>query len=354
MGEDESTEEAPRRVHKRRHRGRRFALVFFAVLLVVVLVGAGGLYMYSRHIVGQVGRIPDVFAIPDTQRPAGGAKDDLNILLAGSDTRAAGKTTGEDADPSDWAPGAGRSDAIMILHINADKKSAYVVSIPRDSWVTIPGEGKNKINAAFSLGGPSLYVKTIESLTGIRIDHLAMIDFEGFEQLTNALGGVNIDVGAGGHCTEAVGPQKMNGAEALEYVRQRKCLQGGDFDRVKRQQNFLRQLMGKTLSGGTFKSPGKLNGVLNAVTRNLSVDEEWSTGDMRGLALSLRGLRSSDVKFMTAPLGDPATGREGAASVVYLDKAACDELWRAYRTDDVGTYLATHEGGADVLGDNVD
>src|SRR5699024_4791673 len=206
--------------------------------------------MYSRHIVGQVERIPDVFAIPEAERPASGSKEDLNILLAGSDVRAPGGTTGEAAE-SGWAPGAGRSDAIMILHIDADRESAYLVSIPRDSWVTIPGEGKNKINAAFSLGGPALYVKTIEKLTGIRIDHLAMIDFEGFKQLTDALGGVTIDIADSG-CGRDAGTYDMNGAEALEYVRQRKCLEGGDFDRVKRQQNFLRQLMGKTLSGGTF------------------------------------------------------------------------------------------------------
>lgn len=349
MSSDARTDTRPRRA--RRHRGRRFALVFFAGLLVVVLVGAGGLYMYSRHIVGQVDRIPDVFAIPEAERPAAGSQDDLNILLAGSDVRAPGGTTGEDAD-SGWAPGAGRSDAIMILHVDADRESAYVVSIPRDSWVTIPGEGKNKINAAFSLGGPSLYVKTIERLTGIRIDHLAMIDFEGFKQLTDTLGGVTIDIAESG-CARDAGTYEMGGEEALKYVRQRKCLEGGDFDRVKRQQNFLRQLMGKTLSGGTFTNPGKLNGVLNAVTQNLSVDEGWSAGDMRGLAVSLRGLRSADVKFMTAPLADPPTGREGSASVVYLDEAACEDLWEAYRTDDVGTYLATTEGGADVLEDSV-
>lgn len=336
---------------KRRHRGRRFALIFFTGLVVIALVAGGGLYFYSRHIVGQVGRVPDVFKIPEAERASGGAKGDLNILLAGSDVRAEGGTTGKVASGKEWAVGASRSDAIMVLHVNAARDAAHVVSIPRDSWVTIPGKGKNKINAAFSLGGPSLYVKTVEKLTGVRIDHLAVIDFRGFQQLTNALGGVKIEIPEEA-CGYDVGRYAMDGKEALEYVRQRKCLADGDFGRVKRQQNFLRTLLGQTLAGGTFKSPRKVNGVLNAVTKNLSVDEQWSGGDMRKLAISLRNVRSSDIQFMTVPIGDPATGREGAASVVYLDRAKGDDLWEAVRKDDVGTYLATTQG-ADVLGKDV-
>src|SRR5699024_1557062 len=104
--------------------------------------GAGGLYLYSRQIVDQIDRIPGAFDIPDVERPKSGSTDDLNILLAGSDVRAPGGTTGENAQ-SEWAPNAGRSDTIMILHIDGDRESAYVASIPRDSWVTIPGHGKN-------------------------------------------------------------------------------------------------------------------------------------------------------------------------------------------------------------------
>lgn len=326
----------------RRRRRRKFAVVFFIGLVILALVATGSVYFYANRIVGQVDRIPDAFEIPDAQRPADESTGDLNILLAGSDARASG------ASASEWAPGASRTDAIMLLHIDADRESAQFISIPRDSWVTIPGVGKDKINAAFSLGGPSLYVSTVEKLTGVRIDHLALVDFKGFEQITDALGGVDITVAESG-CGERAGRQSMDGAEALRYVRQRSCLARGDFDRVQRQQRFLRSILRQTMAGGVFRSPGELNGVLNAMTRNLSVDGDWARGDMLRLAYRLRGLRPDDMTFLTAPLAEQPTGRESGASVVYLDPHDGRRLWRAVRRDDVGTYLAQDGSRADVL-----
>ena len=178
----------------------------------------------------------------------------------------------------------------MIVHLSGDRKSAAVMSIPRDSWVEIPGRGMNKINAAYSFGGPKLFVATVEKLTNIRIDHLAFIDWDGFIGLTDALGGVDItlaDSVQGALRQDASGQVRthFNGVEALDFVRERYTVPGGDFGRQKRQQAFLRALMTKMMDAGSLKNPLKLVKVLDAITRNLSVDAGFTTGEMRGIGL---------------------------------------------------------------------
>jgi LCP family protein required for cell wall assembly len=334
-------------------------LFLLGAFVFLIACAVGGVYYLTNQLGNEVDRIPGVFAgLDESQRPtkpaSGAGADAVNILLAGSDTRSVAQTTGKGATGTEWAPGAQRSDTIMILHIDGDRQHASVISIPRDSWVNIPGFGMNKINAAFSFGGPSLYVQTIEQLTGLRIDHLAVIDLQGFANLTDALGGVTIDVPRTvtntltGQVWHA-GVQKLNGKQALLYVRQRYGLPGGDFDRIKRQQYFLRQLMRQSLSAGTLANPFKFHSALSAVAKNLSVDDEFSNGEMRSLAFSLRDLRSDDVDFLTVPL--LGTGTRGAASVVLLDKKADQSLFKAVRIDDLGTWLATHDG--DTIGATV-
>ena len=267
------------------------------------------------------------------------AGDALNILLLGSDSRISA------GNPQDWVSGAQRTDAIMLLHLAADRKSASVVSIPRDSWVDIPGRGMNKINAAFSFGGPSLMIRTVESVTGVHIDHVVVIDFTGFKQITDALGGVKICVPktvSDGIGTVKAGCQIMNGETALQYVRQRKTLAGGDFDRVRRQQNWIRQVMRKLAAGSTLSNPMKLNSALDALTSSTATDDAFTIDDMYDLALDYQGVDVSEVAFFTAPLADPATGYEGAQSVVYLDDAQNTLLWKAYREDKVNAYIAEY------------
>ncbi len=322
---------------------RRLLRVLVLLLAIVVLLTGGvvvAIFVGSQQLAGQTHKLPDVFAIPEAERPAKpapgqpGAKS-LNILLAGSDRRSEGPTTGERATDAEWVPGLQRSDTIMVLHITGDRRSAYLISLPRDSWVNIPGHGLNKLNAAFSFGGPSLYVRTVERLTGLRMDHLAVIDWHGFRQLTDALGGVTLDV-------PGQGPTRMNGEQALAYVRVRYTLPGGDFDRIKRQQYYLRTLMNQTLDRGTVTNPVRLTKALNAVTSNLTVDDEFSAGEMRSLALSTRNLRGGGVTFLTAPVR--GVGREGKASVVYLDTARCRTLWQAVRSDGLAGWLARNPG----------
>ncbi|MFT4010230.1 MAG: LCP family protein [Nocardioidaceae bacterium] len=324
----------PAKGPKRRRRRRVFKMLGIAVVLV--LVAGIGAALWLQHSLGnQIERLPS--ALPtnkDRPKPTSGKA--LNILLLGSDKRADGSVAGQ------------RSDTMMVLHIASDRKSASLVSIPRDSWVDIPGHGKAKINAGFSWGGPALAVQTVEQLTDVRMDHVAVIDWAGFKALTNALGGVDITIpktvtnSYTGKTWEA-GSYHMDGATALDYVRQRAGLPGGDFDRIKRQQNLMRALMSKTLTAGTLTNPVKLYDVLDAVTSNLAVDEDWSTSQMRNLAFSLRGLRSGDVHFTTVPLR--GLGTEGAQSVVYLDLPAGKELWQAVRADKAAQWIEKNHAG---------
>jgi LCP family protein required for cell wall assembly len=234
---------------------------------------------------------------------------------------------------------------MMILHLDGSRRVAAVVSIPRDSWVPIPGHGMGKINWAYSFGGPSLTVATVENLTGLRIDHLAVVDWDGFKKLTDRVGGVDIDVpetvvDPQNHVTWTAGRHHLDGEAALLYVRQRYGLPGGDFDRVKRQQAFLRAVLQASLHQEMRKDPRMLYGFLDTVAGVVSVDSGWSTADMARLAFSLRDFRSANLRFLTAPV--LGTGREGAQSVVRLDDSADRELWQDLRTDRIDEWSAVH------------
>jgi len=325
----------------RRSRTRRVLAWLGVIFLVLIVALAGSAYALMNHYNGNIKRIPNVFA-GVTNRPAVVAPGAMNILLAGSDSRAGTQTTGKAGTANAVSPIGQRSDTMMIVHIPADRKSAYVISIPRDSWVNIPGHGQAKINAAFSWGGPSLMIQTVEQLTGIHIDHFAEIDFAGFQAMTDAVGGVDINVPINSYDFYRqkqwyAGMQHMNGAEALLYVRQRAGLPGGDFDRIKHQHQFLAALMSKVMSSGTLTNPIALNNLINAVTNSVSVDSGMTAGDIRSLALSMRSLRKSDVHMFTAPVTGTGTSADGQ-SIVVLNQAQDKVLWQAVRTDKMAGY----------------
>jgi LCP family protein required for cell wall assembly len=222
----------------------------------------------------------------------------------------------------------------MIARFTADHQHAQVVSIPRDSWVDIPGHGKNKINSAYAFGGPTLLIQSVEQLTGVRIDHYATIDFQGLIEVTDELGGVDVQLAeatTNGAFTFPAGLNHLDGVQARYYLGQRHGLPGGDFDRVRRQQQYLRAMFGKLFSSQTFSDPSRLDSALITVTGSVALDDSLGDGDLLSLAYSLRGITPETVDFFTAPV--LGTGMEGAKSVVYLNQPAGDRMWSYLRGD---------------------
>ena len=262
--------------------------------------------------------------------------------MLGSDSRISA------GDPSQWEIGAQRTDAIMIVQVSGDRESVSVMSIPRDSWVEIPGHGQAKINAAYSYGGPSLTIQTVEQLTGIHIDHVIVADFESFTNLTDEIGGVTINLktpqtvaGTDFHA----GAQLLNGEQALAYARERKTLPGGDFDRINRQQAWMRAIVSQVFNSGILSDPTRLYSFLSAVTSTMAVDEGFTIDEMQNLALGMRGVRSADIRFMTVPTAGTDMSNDGQ-SIVNLDPDASAPLFEAFAADTVGEYL---EANPDVV-----
>jgi LCP family protein required for cell wall assembly len=303
------------------------------VLAGAVLLAGGAataVWAYSRSLNGNVKRM-DVFSkIPGRSRPGAAAPGALNVLLLGSDSRDPGST----ADS--------RSDTIMLLHLDADHQHAYIISIPRDTWVDVPGHGDAKINAAYAWGGMPLAVETVEEFTGVRVDHTVLIDFSGFQQVVDALGGIDMYVDQTitsifpPYRVFTQGTRHFTGAEALDYVRQRYQFTDGDFTREKHQQEFLKALLDKAADGGMLTNPGRLNSFLQAVTKAVAVDKDF---DLVGVAVQLRSLRSNDLTFLTSP--STGTAWEGDESVVEPDTAAARSLYAAVAADRVGAYQAS-------------
>jgi LCP family protein required for cell wall assembly len=321
-------------------------LVVCLLAAVVAFVTASA-YFGSERLAGQVNRYPDVFAdVPEQTRPP--EAEALTILLVGSDSLAGGPTTGSTAASTRDRPGAGRSDAIMLVRIDEGFTHATVVSFPRDSWVAVPGRGMAKINASYAYGGPSLLVRTVEGITGIRVDHFAVIDFAGFRALTDAVGGIDVNVAAPtsfGSLMLHAGVNHLNGEQALGYVRQRKGLPRGDLDRVRRHQSAIRALFAKVASNG-LRDPGRVYGFAAELTRWITVDDTLTNDQLRTIAMRLPALGADGITFLTTPVS--GLGREGSQSVVYLDAVRCDPLWRALASGAVETYVRTDPGN--VLG----
>lgn len=325
---DSEPEQRPR---KTRRPVRTVLLVLMSLVLVAALAAGG----YLWHLASTFDRNSNVLAgaLPaDKPAKSAAAGNSQNILLMGSDSR--DPANGEDA----------RSDAMMLVHIPDDRSAIYVMSIMRDTWVSIPGNGEHKINAAMALGGVSLTVKTVQSLFDIPIDHVAIIDFEGFKGLTDALGGVTVsnDIpftseGAEGEYFDA-GEIQLQGESALKYVRERYAFTDGDYQRVKNQQAFLRGVMSGVLSRETLTNPVKISNVVGEISPYLSVDEEFNSTTAGSLAFGLRNIRSSDVRMFTLPNAGVGTSADGQ-SIVVPDYDAIAEIAAALDNDDMEGYF---------------
>lgn len=330
----------------RRGRLARVLSVLAALTSLTVLVGAVGGYLMVNRYDAQVERIPDVF--PQEQRPQPTSRDARTILVVGSDSRgglAAGQ--GTQGTGEEFVTGQ-RSDTVILVHLYGDSDSAQLVSLPRDSWVRIPAHvdpatgrpvpaGEAKLNAAFLQGGPPLLIRTVEALSGLRIDHYAQVDFHGFVTLVDALGGVEVCLSEPAEDEVSgvdlpAGRQTIGGTQALAFVRQRAGLPRSDIDRIARQQAFLGAMVRKTLSTGTLLNPFRLDRVLDVVTEALQVDDQTSVGDLRDLALRFRTASSQGITFTTLPF-TTIDGRRDGQSVVLLDPPKVKALFASLRAD---------------------
>lgn len=345
--ENTSRESRPRRQKRGNRTARNVLLGFAAVVLVVGLVC--GLYLFNLAQTFNNGSnkidsaFPEESTRPQKTEPINGTAA-MNILVMGSDTRGS-----EQVDLETNAATDQRSDTLMLVHIPADRKNVYAVSLMRDLWVNIPGKGESKINAALAYGGVPLVVQTVESLFQQRIDHVAMVDFEGFKGLTDALGGVEVDVkipfapASGpmkGHYY-AAGKQTLNGDEALAFVRERKSFSDGDYQRVRNQQAYLKSIISKTIAKETLTNPVTVNNMVSAVSPFVSVDKGFDASAIGSLALSLKDLRPSNTVMFTLPTLGTGTSADGQ-SIVVADKTAIADIAAALSKDQLGSYVSAH------------
>lgn len=333
----EAVTSAPRRPgFFRRHKA---LTVLLALIVVLALVVAGWVFYLNKQL-GDVTRFG--FDEDRQGRPEKVAGDAVNILMVGVDNE---KGNVREALTEEWVPGKFRTDSMMVMHVNADRTQAQVVSLPRDTWVPIPGHGDAKLNAAFSLGGPELLTQTIEDVTGLRLDHIVVIGLDGFINMSSAVGGVDVyvpetvtDTKRGKTWTK--GTHHIEGDEAELYVRQRYGLPNGDFDRMARQQNFLRALLDKVASAGTLSNPVRVTKLVNQLTEYVAVDESFDNGEMRDLALSARGIRSNDIRFVTIP--NRCCPTIDGQSTIAIDEKKVKEMFRAVAHDEFETWLANN------------
>ena len=322
---------------QRRRKGRRFATVFFSVFLALLLVG-GGVFAYyltrvSRaidHVDRNPSLMPSDTSSDGTPRPAEptsttAAGQPMTFVLMGSDSR------GSDQ---------GRSDSLMVAYLSGDRKDIYLVSFPRDMWVTIPGRGEAKINAAYAWGGPPLTIATLESMLSTRMQHAAVIDFEGFIQLTEVLGGVTVynqQASASDGYTFPEGEITIRGKQALAYVRERYDLANGDLDRAGRQRDVVEAIMKKTLTPETIANPVKFGKTVDAFAACMTVSSELDSKTIRSVATSLRINPETGIHSLQAPLDGFGTSSDGQ-SIDLVDKAGLAELAKAMQTDTMADY----------------
>ncbi len=274
-------------IAKPRHSRRRIIITrIVVIILAILLVGVGSAFGYVKFLEGKMqpkGLMARAIAAV-ISKPV--PKEPLNFLVMGADADA--------ADP------VGRADTIMLIHVDFDKRKAVMVSIPRDFRVDIPGNGTDKINHSYHFGGPALAIKTVQQYTGLPIHHYAVVDYNGFMKLVDAIGGVDVNVKERMVDSELgdpidKGPQHMDGLTALHYVRFRNTARG-DFTRIEDQQNFARALIDQSAKiQNTFKLPT----LIKIGSENVQTD--MSISEMLSYANDIRSFKQDDLTTVTLP-----------------------------------------------------
>ncbi|MFC5029684.1 LCP family protein [Streptomyces sp. DSM 41987] len=334
-------------------RRRLLRIAVWAVAGLVVVGGAGAGYLYFK-LNGNIKGVNINQALGD-DRPEQVDNGSEDILVLGSDSRAGAN------DKYGTDEGSARSDTAMIVHLYEGHKTASVVSIPRDTLITRPecartGGGTspevNKVmfNESYSVGGPACAVKTVESMTGIRMDHYIEVDFTGFKGLIDALGGVPVTTSKAIHDTSshldlAAGTHTLNGEQSLGLVRTRHAVaDGSDLGRIQLQQAFMKALMDRVNGLGLLSSPTRLYKVADKATKAITTDSDLaSISGLKSLAGSLKGLKSENINMVTLPV---QYAKSDANRVEPMDSQAA-LVWQALKADLPIPAAATKGSAAD-------
>ena len=307
------SEEEPRHKGQLPRRRRITNRVLIGLCVVLVIASTTFVIAYKK-LEGNINAISINEALGD-DRPESvdveGPKKPLNVLVMGSDNRD-GTNIGGDTP--------GLSDTTILLHLSADRSRAFGVSIPRDAMVErpecqtkdgkkiVPG-GLTQFNAAYAVGGPACTIKTVEKITDVRIDHFVVINFVGFKEMVNAINGVKVCVPEEvndeiGRIHLPAGTYKVNGSQALDYVRVRHGIgaETGDIGRMKRQQAFIAAMVEKVVSKGTLANPVRLYRFLDAATQSLTTDTGFAyLKELVSLGSSLKNIGLDNIQFLTVP-----------------------------------------------------
>lgn len=317
----------------------------FAIGLSVLVLGAGGIgHALVSGLETGIGRVDPFKDMKNRPRSGHGT----NLLLVGTD----GRDTITGAEKRKYRLGGTPchcTDTIMLVHLSADKQRASVVSLPRDSYAEVPAHtdrttGRKhdshpvKLNAAYAEGGPTLTVRTVEHMTGVKVDHYLEVDFTSFMKTVDAVGGVRIctarpmkdsytglDLPAGTH--------ELDGGRALQYVRSRSVDGASDLGRMQRQQKFLAALIKRATGTGVLLNPVRFRQVSASVLGSVRADEGFGTEQMLALGRAMRDFGPASSEFASVPVGDPSFPVKGIGSTVRWDAAKAEKLFRALRED---------------------
>lgn len=304
---------AGRRRRKPPKRRKALAVAAWSAAVVVLLGGAGAGYFYFKFN-GNLKTV-DIDAALGKDRPENVDNGSMDILVLGSDSR--GGANGEYGKDDG---GSARSDTAMIVHLYEGHQKASVISIPRDTMAprppcsaahgkTDPGGQRRQFNEAYTIGGAACAVKTVEKMSGIRMDHYLEVDFTGFKKIIDDLGGVEVTTtkpikDGASHLDLAAGTNKLNGEQALGLVRTRKSVgDGGDLGRIQLQQAFIKALIKQVKGVGVFDNPKKLLSLADSGTKAITTDK--ALGDVKslmGFAQGLQGIDAQDMQMITLPV----------------------------------------------------
>ena len=305
-------------------RPRRWIKLFAGLVVLILVVAVAG-YFYLDSKLHRINALPNY-----SGRPAASAGS--NWLIAGSDSRQ-GLTRKQERKYSTGKDISGsRSDTVMLLHISSNGTPDVLVSLPRDSYVPIPGHGYNKLNAAYSFGGPKLLAQTVQNVTGLRVNHFMDIGFGGFVNVVNAVGGVTMclpsalhDQASGLHLK--AGCQTLSGGEALSYVRDRHDFANQDLQRIQDQRLFLRALLTKLTSTGTMLNPFASVPAAFGIADTLTVDNGTHLYQLIQAAFAMRHPETT-----TVPIAN-ANYLTSAGDAVEWDQSQARELFNDLKVD---------------------